>query len=202
VLDLNRLVVSLLAGAGVVGLALSFAFQDLATNFISGIFIAFQRPFKTGDWVETNGFLGSVVEIGIRSIKIKTEDGQDVIIPSKEILQKPLKNYISTPERLITLSVGVSYHDDLRKVQKVVTEIIFSQPETDKSKEISVSFYQFGAMSIDFWVKFWVKSGEHHIFLKAQSDAVIAINEAFARNGITIPAAKTGIMLLNDEDSE
>ncbi|MCC5945525.1 MAG: mechanosensitive ion channel [Bernardetiaceae bacterium] len=102
-LNLNKTVTSLLAGAGVVGLALSFAFQDLASNFISGFFITLQKPLKYNDLVETNGYIGHVREIGLRSITIETLDGLDLIIPSKEVFQKPLMNYTANPGRRINI---------------------------------------------------------------------------------------------------
>ncbi|WP_439556631.1 mechanosensitive ion channel domain-containing protein, partial [Dyadobacter sp.] len=85
VLGLDKTVTSLLAGAGVLALALGFAFQDLTTNFISGAFIAIQRPIKVGDIIETNGFTGKVLSIGLRSVKLDNFAGQHVELPSKDI---------------------------------------------------------------------------------------------------------------------
>src|SRR5690606_28863708 len=87
VLQLDKAVSSLLAGAGIIGLALGFAFQDLTANFISGIYITFRRPFEVGHQVETNGFTGTVENIELRSTTLRTIDGLHVIIPNKDIFQ-------------------------------------------------------------------------------------------------------------------
>lgn len=95
ILNLDRAAASLLAGAGIAGLALGFAFQDLAANLISGVGLAIRRdhPFKTGDLIETKGFLGKVKHIDLRTSTLETFDGKYVIIPNKEIYQGILVNH-------------------------------------------------------------------------------------------------------------
>ncbi len=83
ILQLDKAVVSVLAGAGVVGLALAFAFQDIAANFISGIFISFRKPLHIGDIVKLSDYMGKVEEINLRDTVLKTFQGQLVIIPNK-----------------------------------------------------------------------------------------------------------------------
>ncbi|MBC8155151.1 MAG: mechanosensitive ion channel, partial [Bacteroidetes bacterium] len=90
VLGLDKTVTSLLAGAGVVALAIGFALQDLTANLISGIIIALQRPIQVGDMVETNGFTGRVISIKLRSVKLDNFAGQTIEIPSKDVFQKPI----------------------------------------------------------------------------------------------------------------
>ena len=107
VLELDQAVVSLVAGIGIVGLALGFAFQDLAANFMSGIAIAISEPYKLNELIETNDYFGTVKGINLRTTDILTPQGQIVMIPNKEIFQKPLINYSVTNERRIDLPVGI-----------------------------------------------------------------------------------------------
>ena len=107
VLGLDKTVTSLLAGAGVIALAISFAFQDLTANFISGTMIALARPIQVGDVVETNGYTGKVLDIKLRSIVIDNGQGQTVEIPSKDVFKKPITNFSRIGQRRIELTAGV-----------------------------------------------------------------------------------------------
>ncbi|MEO8399521.1 MAG: mechanosensitive ion channel domain-containing protein, partial [Ignavibacteriaceae bacterium] len=95
-LQLDKALTSLLAGVGIIGLALGFAFQDIAANFMSGIAIAIKEPFKIGDLIKSNDFFGTVKRISLRTTDILTPQGQIVLIPNKEVFQNPLANYSET----------------------------------------------------------------------------------------------------------
>lgn len=187
ILHLDKGVASLLAGAGVVGLALSFAFQDLATNFISGLFITIERPFVIGNFIESNGVIGYIERIGIRSIVIRTLDEQHVIIPSKDIFQNPLKNYNMGRERRVTIPVGISYKEDLELVEKIVKEAICVLPEVQQDRPIHVHYSKFDESSINFDIRFWIKESEQMYYLGVYSQAIISIKKAFDKHNITIP---------------
>lgn len=187
ILQLDKAVTSILAGAGIIGLALGFAFQDMAANFISGIFISFRRPFNVGDLIETQDYQGLVTNVNLRDTIITTLEGQDVIIPNKEVFQNPIKNYTSSGRRRMDLSVGVSYGDDLEKVKRIVLEAV--DKITLKSSESETSFFykEFGDSSINFDVRIWVKTTSQLDYLTVRSEAVMNIKKAFDENDITIP---------------
>jgi len=187
ILDLKQTVTSLLAGAGIIGLALGFAFQDIAANFVSGIFITFRKPFKIGDIIEVEGYLGKVTEINLRVSVITTFQGLEVMVPNKELFQNVVINYTNTQERRVDLGVGVSYGDDLRKVKKVTLEAVKGLSCLDKSKDVSLFYNGFGDSSINFNVRFYPKSASQIDYLTAQSEAIMSIKEAFDSNDITIP---------------
>lgn len=186
-LQLQKAVTSLLAGAGVVGLALSFAFQDLATNFVSGLFITVQRPLVVGDFVQAFDYRGHVEKIGLRSVTIRDLDGQHVVIPSKDIFQNPLLNYSTDTARRVNLDIGVSYASDLELVARLVEEAIASLPERMTSKPVKVQYSGFGDSSIDFVARFWIPSCEEVDVLDAKSAAMIAVKKSFDAHDITIP---------------
>src|SRR3954463_7951342 len=107
-LHLDKTISSLLAGAGIIGLALGFAFQDLTANFISGVFIIFRKPFDVGNIIDTNGFTGIVEEIQLRSTTIRTFQGLHIMLPNKEIFQKPITNYSLSGKRRIDVVLTLS----------------------------------------------------------------------------------------------
>ncbi|MEQ9321497.1 MAG: mechanosensitive ion channel family protein, partial [Polyangiaceae bacterium] len=186
-LQLDKTVTSLLAGVGVVGLALGFAFQDIAANFMSGIFMAVRRPFKPGDLVEVDGRLARVESVELRSTHVTTTDGLWIQIPNKDVFQNAIINYTKTPKRRMDLSVGVAYSDDLEKARSVATEAVHEIPKRDHEREVELFYDSFGDSSINFVVRVWLESSEQKDYLAARSEAIIAIKKAFDKAQLTIP---------------
>lgn len=187
VLGLDQTVAALLGGAGIIGLALAFAFQDIAGNFMSGILLSIRRPFYEGDIIETNDYFGVVDEITLRSTRMRTFQGQFVIIPNSSVFQNPLKNYSRLGKRRVDLRCGVAYGDDLDKAEQLAIKAIEGIEYRDTSKEVDVYYEEFGGSSINFVIRFWVDFKKQTDFLKAQSDGIKRIKQAFDEGGITIP---------------
>lgn len=186
-LNLDKTVTSLLAGAGVIGLILGFAFQEIAANFLSGVIIAFDSPYRKGDIVEIDQYFGEVTEIGLRTTRIKTFQGLDVLIPNKTMFMEALTNYTKTDERRLDISVGVSYSDDLRKVGRVTQKALEKIEDRIKDKPVEVFFTEFGESSINLTARVWIPYPRNQSYVKALHQAVIAIKEAYDEHGITIP---------------
>lgn len=185
VVGLDKTVTSLLAGAGVIALAIGFALQDLTANFISGIIIAVQRPIQVGDVVETNGYTGRVISIKLRSVKLDNFSGQTIEIPSKDVFQKSIVNYTRSGERRMELSAGVSYADDLDKTQQVATEVIGTLPFIRAGKPIEVYFRSFTTDTIQFYVWFWIDPAKANPG-QAMSEAIKALKKAFDQHDILL----------------
>lgn len=186
ILKLDKAVTSILAGAGIVGLALAFAFQDIAANFISGIFISFRRPLRIRDIVKVKDYMGIVEDITLRDTVVLTFQGQRVIIPNKEVFQNPIENYTLLGKRRMDLKVGISYGDDLQKVKDIVLQAV-QKVSVRTEDEITFFYQEFGDSSINFEVRIWVQSPDQPIWLQARSEAIMFIKEAFDKNDITIP---------------
>lgn len=187
ILHLKQTVSSLLAGAGILGLALGFAFQDITANFISGVLIAIRKPIQVGDIIKVQDYMGTVEEINLRVTIIKTFQGLHVIIPNKEIFQNPLTNFTKTNERRIDIEVGVSYGDDLEKAKKVALDAVKQLPYLLEDKEVNLYYTGFGDSSINFVLHLWIQYPEQPGFLEARSKAIMAVKKAFDENDITIP---------------
>ncbi len=186
-LNLDKAVTSLLAGAGIIGLALGFAFQDIATNFIAGFFMAIKRPFKIGQVIHCEGHSGTIRFIGIRTTEITSFQGQEVIIPNKMLFQNPLINDSENIYKRIDLNVGVSYGEDLERVRDIAIEAVKNTPNINKNKDIDLVYLAFGDSSINFRIMIWVEYKSQLEFLKSQSEAIIAIKKAFDKEDIMIP---------------
>lgn len=187
VLHLDKAVTSILAGAGIIGLALAFAFQDIAANFMSGIFLSIRRPLHIGDIVKIKDYMGKVEEINLRDTVIRTFQGQMVIMPNKEVFQNPIENFSLLGKRRIDLTVGVSYGDDLEKVKEITLKAV-EGIEGLTSDDTTTMFYQgFGDSSVNFIIRLWVNTAEQVEYLQVQSDAVMRIKKAYDENNITLP---------------
>lgn len=187
VLQLDKAVTSILAGAGIIGLALGFAFQDIAANFIAGIMLSFRRPFEKGHIIESQDYMGVVQRITLRTTIIHTFTGQKVMIPNKDVFQNPMTNYTSTHRRRVDLDVGVSYGDDLEKVKKVTIAAVENLEGISKNDDVSFIYTGFGDSSINFTIRIWAAGTEQPQHLKLKSDAIMAIKSAFDENDIMIP---------------
>lgn len=183
VLGLEKTVTSLLAGAGVLALAVGFAFQDLTANFISGTIIAIQRPIEVGNIVETNGFQGRVVNIKLRSVVLDNGAGQTIEIPSKDVFQKPIINFSRTGLQRVELTAGVSHLDDLGKAQKVAIGAVKALPFIRKDKPVEMHYKGVTIEMVQFLVWFWIDPSKADA-TKALSEAIKAVKQAFRENDV------------------
>lgn len=187
VVNLDRTVATLLAGIGIVGLALGFAFQDIAENFIAGVMMAFRRPLQVGDIVETNDFFGVVHEVNLRTTIVKTFQGRHVLIPNKEVYANSLVNYSRSPDLRVDLECGVAYGDDLEQAERIAKDALSGLAMRDKTRDVDVFWESFGDSAINFVVQFWIVYRVQSDLLRARSEAIKRLKTAFDENGITIP---------------
>lgn len=187
ILGLEKAVTSLLAGVGVVGLALGFAFQDIAANFVSGIILAFRKPYRIGDVIEINDVMGKVLRTNLRVTVMETFQGQEVFIPNKELLQGNIVNYSSLTHRQIIIACGISYAEDLEEVESVVRKAILELEGLIRKDDLIFDYEEFGGSSINFYVRFWIEYPGEPGYLGMKSKAIKAIKKSFDQNNITIP---------------
>lgn len=189
ILDLTKTVSSLLAGLGIVGLALGFAFQDTAANFMSGIYITFNQPYAIGDIIETNnGTTGYVADINLRVTKVRTFEGSMVYVPNRFLFQENFINFSDTGERRLGLECGISYGEDLDKVEDITLEALRKVEGRMADREPSVHWRGFGDSSIDFTSIVWFEyKYDHAAYIALRNDAIKKLKKAYDENGITIP---------------
>jgi small conductance mechanosensitive channel len=188
ILDLGKALNTILAGAGVVGLAVGLALQGALANTYSGIVLAYIKQLKFGDWIETNGFEGEVVDLDLRSVTLKQPDNNLVYIPNKLVVENPIKNFSTTAQSRVILNCGVGYSSDLNFVRDLVIKTITKNFDAVEAKSDVIFLYQeFGDSSINFEVRFWINSTSALEVAKAKTDAMILIKSAFDENDINIP---------------
>jgi small conductance mechanosensitive channel len=154
-LHLDKTISSLLAGAGIIGLALGFAFQDLTANFISGVFIIFKKPFDVGNIINTNGFTGIVEDIQLRSTTIRTFDGLHIMVPNKEIFQKPITNYSLSGKRRVDVVLTLPGKSNITEIEQRVRKALEPIPEVRDDK-VQVLLTDYNGDTIKMEVHCWI----------------------------------------------
>lgn len=186
VLNLDSTIMAALGAAGILGLGLAFAFQDIAANFISGIFLAFSKPFKVGELITTNDIEGFVVEVKLRETLVRTHQGHLISIPNRLLFQNPLTNYTRFGKRRADITGGVSYGEDLNKVREVAENALKNVPNAI-AEDTTFFFEEFGSSSINFRIRIWVNSSQFGDYLQFINDTIIILKEAFDKNDISMP---------------
>jgi MscS family membrane protein len=180
----------LLAGAGVAGIAVALAAQDLISNFFGGAIISVDKPFKVGDRVKIDNYYGDVVSVGTRSTRIRTLDYQIVTLPNNKITTNVIVNYSEPDEKLrITIPVTVAYGTDPVGVKKILMEIAHDAIKNTgyflEDPAPTVFFEEFAASSLNFILKIWMR--KYSLPDEAKDAINCRIAERFAKEGIEIP---------------
>lgn len=188
ILNLNKTLTSLLTGAGVAGLVIGLALQGTLSNTIAGIVISFRKKIQIGNWVDTNGYSGEIIDINLKDFTLKEADNNIVVIPNKMVLENPLKNYSLTTKMRVFIECGVGYESDLEEVKKLTKNTISDTFDQVKSPD-EVEFYytKFGDSSINYLCRFWIDAESMLEKLKAKTEAIIEIKKAYDKAGINIP---------------
>ncbi|MBW2961087.1 mechanosensitive ion channel family protein [Mesonia aestuariivivens] len=186
-LNLDKLLTSILAGAGVVGLAIGLALQGTLSNTVSGVILSFLPEIQIGDWVETNGFAGEVREVNLRNIVIIQSDNNHVVIPNTKIVEDAFKNFSRTKRSRVMLACGVGYESDLEKVEEITINAISAIFKQIGEEQIEFAYEEFGDSSINYVVRFWTDVNRQKDILFAKHKAILAIKKAYNEEDINIP---------------
>jgi len=187
ILQLDKAATSALAGLGLVGLALGYAFQDIISNFVSGIFISINRVIAVGDFIQADGKEGDVINISLRTTTLKSPKGYHIMVPNSHIFEETMTNYTIAGQRRVDITCGVAYDSDLDRVEKITREIIETLPARDTNQRVLFGYTEFGDSSINFFVNFWIDHVDAQHYFGAQSDAIKAIKARFDAEGFDIP---------------
>ncbi len=187
-------VTAFLAGLGILGFTVGFALQNIMQNFVAGVILLFQQPFKVGEVVNVAGFDGTILLIDLRTTELKTLDGRIVILPNNDILAGAIINYTRAKRLRVELPVGISYGADPTETRKVILEALRDVPGFVSEPKPMVVFHTFPASSIDMTAYFWIDTTETSPLL-AKDAAFGLVKAALEKNGIEIPFPITTVYL-------
>ena len=176
----------ILASLGLAGFAIGFAAKDTISNILAGFFILVDRPFKIGDRVDIGGTLGDVVDIGLRTTKVKTLDFQIVIVPNSSIVSGNVVNYsLPNINQKLKLNFGVSYGSDIERAKKITEDVAKKTKLVLPDPPPEAFFLEFGESSLNFTLVIWIAD------LTKKWTVTDAINnevwKSFQKEGIEVP---------------
>lgn len=183
----------LLAGLGIMGIVIAFAAQESMSNIFGGIFLMIDQSFKKGDRVDIAGQQGDIMTVGLRSTKMKTPDGNVLIIPNAELSKSKIINY-SIPQSSVRkdLDFGVAYGTNIQKAMKIVEDVVKKNRYVSKKAKPRILFWEMGDFALKIRAIYWIDTW------KDGWASVDSINQKvlseFAKNKIEIPFPVTHVL--------
>lgn len=160
---------------GVAGVIAGVALKDLVSSIFSGMLIGIDKAFKVGDYVIIGANSGTVMEIGLLTTKIITDDGKKVYVPNQVIFNAPFSNITASPQRRIILNFEIPADEDINKAQKGIIEVIKSMENIDRQDSVEVIFTDLKQGVFNLQAKFWMTVGANMVLLK--SEALLKIKQ-------------------------
>ncbi|MBY6102013.1 mechanosensitive ion channel family protein [Marinobacter nauticus] len=182
-------VVSIVAGLGIVGIAVGFAAQSTLSNFIAGITLLIERPFRIGDWVTINGQDGKVVKIALRTTWLRTRDNIFTMIPNDNVASSEIINYSAEGATRLNIPVGIAYKESARAARDVIMPVLLAHSEVlqGPGMEPRVVVKTLGNSSVDLEVKIWITPDNLEVQPRIMADVLEKIKEALDEADIEIP---------------
>ncbi|MFZ1632928.1 MAG: mechanosensitive ion channel domain-containing protein [Chitinophagales bacterium] len=174
---------SIVAGAGIAGIAIAFAAQETLQNVFGSISIFTEKPFVIGDLIETEGITGKVVKVGFRSTRVRTIDTAYMTIPNKNIVNNKLSNLTRRTSRRIILNLGLSYNTTSQQLLQIVNEIrTYGENHPQKNEEINVAVNNFGTYAIEVLVEMHFNYMEWEKYVVLRNEVLLKINDIVKNN--------------------
>ena len=193
-------IVSLVAGLGIVGLAVGFAAQSTLANFIAGITILLEQSFQVGDWIHINDNEGRVVLIALRTTHILTRDNITVIIPNSNVASSEVINLTSKNFIRFDIRVRIAFEDDIETARKEILQVLSDTDAVLNRPETSATVAEIGEYGVFFIVRFWVKPAAVARIPKIKEVLQEEIKIAFDAANISTPYPHMRLLMPKDVD--
>ncbi len=180
----------LIAGLGVTGFILGFAFQESLGNLAAGMMIAINQPFQIGDYVTVGTISGTVRELNMMAATLFTADNIKVMVPNKVIWGAPITNYTATDKRRIQIAVNIAYGADISKAKRVALDVLRADPRVLDDPAPIAEVIAMGDSAVNLVLRPWTTPSDYWATFFALNQA---IKEAFDREGIKIPLPQMDI---------
>jgi len=188
---------SFVAILGAAGLAVGLALQGSLANFAGGVLILLFKPFKVGDVIETQSFLGTVKGIQIFNTVMNTFDNKKIIIPNGAVASGPIINYSAEDIRRVDMEFGIGYGDDIKKAKNILAQLIAADSRVmNEPAEPFIALKELGESSVNFVVRVWSKSEDYWgIYFDMQENVKLT----FDKEGISIPFPQRDVHLIQEK---
>jgi len=191
-------ITSLIAGLGIGGIAVAFALQGILSDLFSSFSIYFDKPFRIGDFIVVGDDMGTVERVGIKSTRIRTLQGEELVISNAELTTARVQNYKKMQKRRIVFRIGIKYEtprEKVRSVPDIVREVV---AQSDNVELDRVHFAEMGDFSLIFEVVYHVQSSDYNEYMDRQQEINLGIMDGVTDAGIEI-AYPTQMLYLKKE---
>lgn len=178
---------------GSFGLALGLALQGGLSNIAGGLMIMIFKPFKVGDFIDTHTDTGTVKEINIFNTVLQTPDNKVIILPNGNLSNSTIVNYSSLKERRLDLNISTSYNNDIKKVKKILEDVVFTNDKVLKEKDVLIALNECGDDALIYVIQLWVKASD---YLTTKYELLENIKNRFDEEGISIPYKQLDVHLI------
>ncbi len=178
-------VTPLLGALGIGGIAVALAVQSVLANAIASIILQVRRPFRRGDQIATNDLEGRVVDVNLRTVRLITFDGNDIVIPASSVLDSPITNYTRREARRSELVVGVDYASDLDAAREVMMGAAAAIEGVHEAPAPEAWVFEFADSTINVALRFW-HNAPNDVLWRVRSEVAVAVKRALDAEGIVI----------------
>ena len=199
--ELGGIARGLLASAGVTGIVLGFAFRDIGENLLSGILLAFSRPFNVGDTIESENITGVVKTLDLRNTHIRSFDGKDIYIPNAIIVKNPLYNYTRDGLLRFDFVVGIDQTDDANQARALILEGIETMDGVLKEPAPAVVVEELAKSTVNLRIYYWVNMFEYKgSALELKTNIINQTKEILMDKGFSLPSDIHELKIYKEEN--
>jgi small conductance mechanosensitive channel len=177
-------VAPLIAGLGVGGFIIGFAFQESLGNLAAGLMLMVNQPYALGDYVQAGGVSGTVKEMNMMATIMTTPDNKKVTVPNRQIWGSEIINYSGMPTRRVDLVIGISYHSNIADAIRLIQGVLKSHEQVLDDPEPTIAVSELADSSVNLVVRPWCQTGD---YWNVYFGVTRQIKETFDREGIEIP---------------
>lgn len=187
---------SLVALIGAAGLAIGLSLQNSLQNFAAGVMLLIFKPFQKGDQIETGGTVGTVQQMGILVLELRTSDNKTVLIPNSSVFSGKITNYSANDTRRLNFVFDIAYDADLRKAKEIILQILTNEGKVLSTLAPDVSVSELAANSVKLGAQAWVNTSDAS---SAYSSVLEQVKLAFDEAGIVIPFNQLDVNLMGTD---
>jgi small conductance mechanosensitive channel len=180
----------LLGALGIGGIALAFALRDILENLLAGVLLQARRPFRRGEQIMTSGYEGTVEDVNLRAVVMRTFDGELVVVPNAMVLKAPIVNLTRRGIRRTTLVVGLDYDTDLERAKEIIRGTVRGVEGVRSRPAAEVFVQAFGEFAIDVAILFWHLAPVADLW-RVRDAVAVAVKQALDREGIALAVPET-----------
>lgn len=186
----------IIAGLGVTGFIIGFAFQESLGSLAAGLMIAINKPFKVGDFVSVAGLDGSITALDMMAVTLATGDNRKITIPNKQAWGAPIINFSALDKRRVDIAVGIAYGADISLAKKTALETIAAVPGVLADPAPMAEVTSLNDSAVALTVRAWSKTAD---YWKVYFAGIQGVKEAFDRAGVAIPFPQLDVHVVKSE---